>query len=142
IGDYSFMPADVSQKVMQFAYDKTVPPSFKSGISGFFFTGEKELPIINFPDFSIDLGILSASMGAEAGLDGRLWMDFDDSGNTYGIGAMAFAHVYFKAASITCTKLGAEARAELGAKGVYTTSNGTFSVKGCGSITVTGSAKQ
>lgn len=142
IGDYNHMPPDVSQKLMQFAYDKNVPPSFASGISGFFFTGEKDIPIINIPDFSIDLGILSATMGAKAGLDGRIWMGFDGSGNEYGIGAMAFAHVYFKAASITCTKLGAEARAELGAKGVYTASNGAFTVNGCGSITITGSAKQ
>ncbi|MFO7256909.1 MAG: hypothetical protein DIU61_004385 [Bacteroidota bacterium] len=81
-------------------------------------------------------------MGAKAGLDARIWMNFDDAGNEYGIGAMAFAHVYFKAASITCTKLGAEARAELGVKGIYNTGSGAFSVNGCGSISVSGTAKQ
>lgn len=141
IGDYDHMPAHVADKVMQFAYNKEVPPSFVNGISGFFFTGEKDLPF-SIPDYSIDLGVLSAKMGAKAGLDARMWMNFDDTGNEYGIGAMAFAHLYFKATSITCTKLGAEARAELGAKGIYHTGAGTFTVNGCGSISVSGSAKQ
>lgn len=61
--------------------------------------------------------MISASFGAQAGLDARLWMDFGSSGNEYGIGAMVFAHAYLKGASITCTKFGAEARAELGLKG-------------------------
>ncbi|HEY8512315.1 MAG TPA: hypothetical protein VIL31_10170, partial [Cyclobacteriaceae bacterium] len=142
IGDYDHMPQAVADKLMQFAYDKRVPPSFANGISGFFFTGEKDLPVINIPDYNIDLGVLSATMGAKAGLDARIWMNFDDAGNEYGIGAMAFAHVYFKAASITCTKLGAEARAELGVKGIYNTGSGAFSVNGCGSISVSGTAKQ
>ncbi|MCC7400363.1 MAG: carboxypeptidase regulatory-like domain-containing protein [Chitinophagaceae bacterium] len=142
IGDYNTMPADVSQKLMQYAYDKNIPSSFKNKISGFFFTGMKELPIINIPNYSIDLGVISASFGAQAGLDARLWMGFDQAGNEYGIGAMAFAHAYLKGASITCTKFGADARAELGIKGIYTSSNGTFSLKGCGSFTISGSIQQ
>ena len=142
IGDYNYMPADVSQQLMQYAYDKNVPASFKNGISGFFFTGEKDLPVINIPDYSISLGVLNANFGVKAGLDARMWMDFSQNGNEYGIGAMAFAHAYFNASSITCTKLSAEARAELGIKGIYTTANGAFTLKGCGSFTVGGSASQ
>jgi hypothetical protein len=142
IGDYHQMAPDVVQKLMQFAYDKNVPASFQSGISGFFFTGRKDVPIINIPDFEINIGVLDAKLGLSAGLDGRVWMGFDNSGNEYGIGAMAYAHAWFSASSITCTKLSAEARAELGAKGTYNSNTGTFSVTGCGSFTVSGSAKQ
>lgn len=142
IGDYKSMPQDVSSTLMQFAYNKEVPPSFKNGISGFFFTGMKTLPVINIPNYSIDLGVISASFGASAGLDGRLWMDFNQSGNEYGIGAMVFAHAYLKGASVTCTKFGADARAELGMKGVYNSSSGTFLLKGCGSFLIQGSIQQ
>jgi hypothetical protein len=142
IGDYHAMAPEVVNTLMQFAYDKRVPTAFKSGISGFFFTGRKDVPIINIPDFEIDLGVMSASLGLTAGLDGRLWMGFDGNGNEYGIGAMAFVHAWFKASSITCTKLSAEARAELGATGVYQSSSGTFTAAGCGSFTIGGSAQQ
>jgi len=142
IGDYRAMAPDVVSTLMQFAYDKRVPSAFRTGISGFFFTGRKDVPIINIPDFSIDVGVMSASLGLTAGLDGRLWMGFDGSGNEYGIGAMAFVHAWFKASSITCTKLSAEARAELGATGIYQTSTGAFTAAGCGSFTIGGSASQ
>ncbi|MBN2612961.1 MAG: hypothetical protein JXB00_15505 [Bacteroidales bacterium] len=142
IGDYKIMPPEITQTLMQFAYNKNIPASFKTGISGFFFTGQKSVPIINIPNYEIELGVLSASLGLTAGLDGRVWMGFDASGNEYGIGAMAFAHAWFKASSITCTKLSAEARAELGATGVYQTNTGAFTVTGCGSFTISGSARQ
>ncbi len=142
IGDYRAMAPDVVNTLMQFAYDKRVPSAFRTGISGFFFTGRKDVPIINIPDFSIDVGVMSASLGLTAGLDGRLWMGFDGSGNEYGIGAMAFVHAWFKASSITCTKLSAEARAELGATGIYNSGTGTFTAAGCGSFTIGGSAQQ
>jgi len=142
LGDYNSMPAGVSTTLMQYAYDKNVPPSFKNGISGFFFTGMKELPVLNIPNYSIDLGVISASFGAQAGLDARLWMDFASGGNEYGIGAMVFAHAFLKGASITCTKFGADARAELGLKGKYATSTGAFSLVGCGSFTIGGSIQQ
>lgn len=142
IGDYREMAPDVVSKLMQFAYDKRVPTAFRTGISGFFFTGRKDVPIINIPDFEINVGVMNASLGLTAGLDGRLWMGFDGSGNEYGIGAMAFVHAWFKASSITCTRLSAEARAELGATGVYQSSTGVFTAAGCGSFTIGGSAQQ
>ncbi len=142
IGDYRAMAPDVVSTLMQFAYDKRVPSAFRTGISGFFFTGRKDVPIINIPDFEIDLGVMSASLGLTAGLDGRLWMGFDGSGNEYGIGAMAFVHAWFKASSITCTKLSAEARAELGTTGIYQSGTGAFTAAGCGSFTIGGSARQ
>jgi hypothetical protein len=142
IGDYRVMKPDVVQTLMQFAYNKNVPSAFKTGVSGFFFTGRKDVPVINIPDFEVNLGIMSASLGLSAGLDGRLWMGFQDSGNEYGIGAMAFVHAWFKASSITCTKLSAEARVELGATGIYQSNTGAFTAAGCGSFTISGSAQQ
>src|SRR5690606_9292980 len=56
--------------------------------------------------------------------------------------AMAFAHVYFKASSITCTHFSASAKAELGVKGDYNTATKAFSIDGCGSITVGGRFEQ
>ena len=142
IGDYSVMPPDVTNKVMQFAYNKEIPAAFKDHISGFFITGRKSLPVIDIPDVSIDLWVLSARLGIDAGLDGRLWMGFDDSGNEFGIAAMAFAHAYFIASSITCTNLSADARAELGAKGTYNTGTGAFSIGGCGSFSLSAKIEQ
>jgi hypothetical protein len=142
IGDYKIMAPDVVQTLMQFAYNKNVPSAFKTGVSGFFFTGRKDVPIINIPSFEINLGVLDASLGLTAGLDGRLWMGFQGSGNEYGIGAMAFVHAWFKASSITCTKLSAEARVEMGAAGMYQSNTGIFTAAGCGSFTIGGSASQ
>ena len=142
IGDYRVMSPDITQTIMQFAYNKNIPSTLQSGVSGFFFTGQKDVPIINIPGYDIDLGVMSASLGLTAGLDGRVWMGFNSSGNEYGIGAMAFIHAWFSATSITCTKLSADARAELGAQGTYQTNTGAFTVSGCGSFTIGGSAKQ
>lgn len=134
IGDYALMPPEVTGKLMQFAYDKHIPASFSNHISGMFITGRWNVPIVNIPNVSVDLGILSAKFGAEVGLDARLWMGFEGTGNEYGIGLMAFIHAYFSASSITCTKLSADARVELGAKGYYNTSTGNFTLEGCGSF--------
>jgi hypothetical protein len=141
IGDSDYLPTDVSNTLMQYAYDKHVPPTIKNGVSGLFITGRKDVPI-SIPDWKINLGVVSAAMGANAGLDARVWMNFNQSGNIYGIGAMAFAHVYFKASSITCTHFSASAKAELGVKGDYNTATKAFSIDGCGSITVGGRFEQ
>jgi hypothetical protein len=142
MGDYRIMTPYAVQKVMQFAYNKNVPQAFASGVSGFFITGKKDVPIINIPSFEINLGVINGGLGLTAGLDARLWMGFDGSGNEYGIGAMAFIHAWFKASSIACTFLTAEARVELGATGVYNSSTGVFTAAGCGSFTIGGSVRQ
>jgi hypothetical protein len=69
-------------------------------------------------------------------------MGFDKSGAEFGIGAMAFAHAYFIASSITCTTLSADARAELGATGSYNTGTGTFTLGGCGSFSLAARIEQ
>jgi len=142
IGDYAVMPPEVTSKVMQYAYNKEIPTAFRDHISGMFITGRKSLPIIDIPDVNIDLWILSAQLGIDAGLDARIWMGFENSGDEFGIGAMAFAHAYFIASSITCTTLKADARAEMGAKGTYNTGTGAFTLEGCGSFTLAAKIEQ
>lgn len=142
IGDYHQMAPDVTQTLMQYAYNKNIPSSFQSGVSGFFFTGQKDVPIINIPNFEVNLGVLSAGLGLSVGLDARIWMGFNGSGNEYGIGAMAFAHAWLSASSLTCTKLSADARAEVGVEGIYQSNTGTFTASGCGSFSIGGSIKQ
>jgi hypothetical protein len=142
LGDYHQMAPNVTQTLMQFAYNKNVPAAFQTGVSGFLFIGQKTVPVINIPDFDMDLGIITVSLGLAVGLDARFWMSFSGDGNEYGIGAMAFAHAWLTAESITCTKLTAEARAELGMEGVYQSKTGIFTAKGCGSFSIGGSVKQ
>jgi hypothetical protein len=98
--------------------------------------------VFNIPNFDVNLGVISASLGLSVGMGARLWMSFNGSGNEYGIGAMAFAHAWLSASSLTCTKLSADARAELGVEGVYQSSTGTFTASGCGSFSIGGSIKQ
>jgi hypothetical protein len=142
IGDYTGMPASVTQTLLQFAYDKSVPPGLQSGVSGFFVTGRKDLPQFSVPDAGFDLGVVSAHFGGETGLDGRLWMDFGGPGTELGIGGMAYVNAYFIASSITCTSVSGQASAELGAKGIVNPATGQYDLKGCGSLTVGGSVEQ
>jgi hypothetical protein len=142
IGDYHQMASNVTQKLVEYSYNKNIPAAFQTGVSGFFFVGQKDVPIVNIPDFDINLGIISASLGLSVGMDARLWMSFSGSGNEYGIGAMAFAHAWLSASSITCTKLSADARAEVGVEGVYQTNTGVFTATGCGSFSIGCSIEQ
>lgn len=142
IGDYGVMPSAVSQTLMQFAYDKSVPPGFQNGISGFFVTGRKNLPQFSVPDGGFNLGVMSAHFGGDTGLDGRLWMDFAGPGTELGIGGMAFVTAHFIGSSITCTSVSGSLAAELGAKGIINPGTGQYDLHGCGSLTVSGSVEQ
>lgn len=101
----------------------------------------KTLPI-SVPNVDINLVIIKVSFGVEAGLDARLWMNFADGGAELGIGVMAFAHAYLKGKAITCTKFYADARVEIGVTGIYNTSSGVFTLKGCGSFMISGGIEQ
>jgi hypothetical protein len=141
IGDYDVMPPDVASTLLQYAYDKHIPVSFQHGISGFFFTGRKNIPQLSIPDTGFSLGVVSAHLGGETGLDARVWMSFDGPGTELGIGAMGFVHAYFILSSITCTTVSGEVSAELGAKGILNT-NGQFDLQGCASISLAGELDQ
>lgn len=141
IGDYDTMPAEVAKTLLQFAYDKHIPVAFQHGVSGFFFTGRKNIPQFSIPDTGFNLGAVSAHLGGETGLDARVWMSFDGPGTELGIGAMGFIHAYFILSSVTCTKVSGEVSAELGAKGILNT-NGQFDLEGCASISLAGELQQ
>ena len=133
IGDYPRMTESVKDIFAASSYKKGLPASFETQISGFLFSGAIAIPVI-IPDIDLDLVILYAKFGIHAGGDARLWMNFNNGGNEYGIGLMAFVHAFVTASSITCTEVSADATAELGAEGSYQTSSGVFSVDGCGSL--------
>jgi len=135
VGDYPRMTQNVRDIFAASSYKKGLPASFETKISGFLFSGAIAIPVI-IPSIDLDLVILYAKFGLEAGGDARLWMSFDEDGNEYGIGLLAFVHAYVTAGSITCTEVTADARVELGAEGSYQTSTGMFSVDGCGGFSL------
>ena len=135
VGDYPLMPQSVRDIFAECSYKKGLPESFEAQISGFLFSGAIAIPII-IPDVEFDLEILYAKLGIHAGGDARVWMNFDGSGNEYGIGLLAFVHAFVEAGAITCTEVSAHATAELGAEGKYQTSTGMFSFDGCGSFSL------
>ena len=140
-GDYNSFPGDMQSKLMQFAYNKNIPCDFQKGVHGFFITGMKTLPL-SIPEYNLDLGITSIHLGAEAGLDARIYMNFNDGGAVFGAGAMVFAHAYFSLDSYFCTSITADARAELLVTAEYHTDTKTLSGTACGSVSVKGSVEQ
>ncbi len=140
-GNYPAISGDAKKTLMQFSYDKNLPPTFANGIGGFFITGMKTFPV-EIPDIDVNLKVVSVAFGAKVGADARVWMNFAGPGTTFGIGAMVFAHAYFVCKSMICTSFGADARAELGMKGDFNTSNGTFSLAGCGSFSISAFGEQ
>lgn len=140
-GSYPTLEGDIKSTLMQYSYDQNIPPTFAAGIKGFFITGTKTFPI-DIPDIDVDLGVVSVAFGADVGADARVWMNFAGPGTSFGIGAMVFAHAYFKCQSMVCTSFGADARAEMGMQGDYNTSSGAFSLKGCGSISISAYGEQ
>jgi len=141
VGDYPLMPQSVRDIFAECSYKKGLPESFESQISGFLFSGSIAIPII-IPDVEFDLEILYARLGIHAGGDARVWMNFDGSGNEYGIGLLAFVHAFVEAGSITCTEVSAHATAELGAEGSYHSGTGKYSFDGCGSLSLGVHVKQ
>lgn len=133
IGDYPRMTQSVRDIFATSSYKKGLPASFETQISGFLFSGAIAIPVI-IPDIDLDLVILYAKLGIHAGGDARVWMNFDGSGNEYGMGLLAFVHAFVEAGSITCTNVAADATVELGAEGNYQTASKTFNIDGCGSF--------
>jgi TANFOR domain-containing protein len=130
-GDYPYLPQTVKDVFAANSYKKSLPATFNTKISGFLFSGAVAVPVI-VPNVDIDLILVKARFGIDAGGDARLWMSFDDSGNEYGIGFLGFLHAYMTLPSLpTCTVVDGDAKAESGVEGKYQTSNGTFTISGC-----------
>ncbi len=133
VGDYPRMTQSVRDRFAASSYKKGLPASFETKISGFLFSGAIAIPVI-IPDIELNLIVLYGKLGIHAGGDARLWMSFDEDGNEYGVGLMAFVHAFVVSSSLSCTEVSADAKVELGAEGSYQTNTGIFSVDGCGSF--------
>jgi hypothetical protein len=143
IGDYAKMAPDMKTTLLANAYDKTIPPSFQNGFSGFFFTGRKNFPQFSIPKTEFNFIIVSGALSGETGLDARLWMGFDGNGAEFGIGIMAYAYIDVSlTGAITCTSVYGHVGAELGVKGMYNTGNSTLTLQGCGAIILAGEVEQ
>lgn len=148
IGDYSNMDVTISNMairniLIQDAHNKNLPSAFQNGFSGFFFTGMKDIPYLSVPETGFDFLFVSGSLEIVTGFDARLWMSFDGPGTEFGIGVMAFATLDLMLdVAITCTELYGHLGADLGVTGMYNTGTGTFSLEGCGSISIAGAVSQ
>lgn len=141
IGDYPSLPQSVKNGFSSVSYNKKLPCYFHNQIKGFMFSGHAAIPVF-VPSIDVNAVVATIKFGVEAGADVRIWSGFDGSGNEYGIGALAYLHAYFKMSAITCTKLSADAKLELGFEGIYQTNPGTFTLSGCGGFSIGASVVQ
>ena len=136
------MRPEIKNTLLYAAYNKNLPDGFQNSFSGFFITGRKNIPQLSIPKVEFDFLIITASLEGQVGLDARIWMSFDESGDEFGIGVMAFAYIEFTLSAITCTDLYGYIGADIGITGVYNTGTGDFSLTGCGSLTLMGAVSQ
>ena len=141
IGDYPSLPQTVKDGFSSVSYNKNLPCYFHNQIKGFMFSGHAAIPVL-VPSIDVNAVVANIHFGVAAGADVRIWSGFDGSGNEYGLGALAYLHAYFTMGAITCTKLSADAKLELGFEGVYQTNPGTFTLNGCGGFSIGASVKQ
>lgn len=143
LGTYTNIPQNFLTDVVKYNYNKNVPCYIKEqGLTGFFITGGRELPL-KVPQFSIDippgLAIVSVSCGATSGVEVQLAMNFK-GGFKLDANLLVFAHAWASVGSITCTEASADATAELLVKGSYDA--GKFAIDGCGSLVLAVKGKQ
>jgi hypothetical protein len=133
--------ADLKKTFLAYSYKGTLPPAFRDTINGFYFEGEISVPVI-IPSVDIDLGIISGHLFVNAGADIRMGMNFSDNGNSYYMGLDGFIDAGFGVGGsivIACGGISVEVLADVGFDGLYN-SNGTWSIDGNASITLTGTA--
>ncbi len=141
-GDYPYLTRGIKDIFAANSYNKHLPASFDSQVSGFLFSGAIAIPVL-VPSIKLDLYIFEAGLGIDAGGDARLWMNFDGSGNEYGIGFLGFVHAYADLPPLpTCTQVDADAHLEMGTEGVYKRPQGTFTLNGCNGFSFKAKVKQ
>ncbi|HZV12824.1 MAG TPA: hypothetical protein VFA55_06375, partial [Candidatus Kapabacteria bacterium] len=126
---------------LQYSYKGSLPPTFSDTINGFYFEGEVSVPVI-IPSIDLDLVIISAHLFINAGADVRMGMNFSNNGNSYYIGLDGFIDAGLGVGGsiiIACGGVSVEVLADVGFDGLYN-SNGTWSIDGDASITLTGTA--
>lgn len=135
LGTYSNIPDQFLTDVVKYNYNKNIPCHLKNeGLTGFFITGARKLPL-NIEPFSVDippgLALVSLYCGAESGLEMQLGMNFK-GGLKLNANALVYAHAWGGINAITCTEASADATGELLINGWY--ENGKFAITGCGSV--------
>ncbi|HET7152197.1 MAG TPA: hypothetical protein VFJ29_00385, partial [Candidatus Kapabacteria bacterium] len=136
-----YVTADLKKTFLAYSYKGTLPPTFRDTINGFYFEGEISVPVI-IPSVDIDLGIISGHLWVNAGADIRMGMNFSDNGNSYYMGLDGFIDAGFGVGGsvvIACGGISVEVLADVGFDGLYK-SDGTWSIDGNASLTLTGSA--
>jgi TANFOR domain-containing protein len=137
IGDYNNVPPVMSGKYGSY---KCLPSSFKNHISGFLLQAGGKVELLSGLHF--DFVLASVDVGVDVGNVQRMWMSFDDAGNTYGIALLQYCHIYAEGGlEATCTSVSAGMEFEMGASGVYV-SNGNYEINGCASTSFHISGKQ
>ena len=139
IGNYPTISPALEARVTQTSYVKKLPKTFKQGVHGFFLTGKKE--IISATSVSVQILDVDFEIGANAGLDARLYANFGKESQQIGLGAMAFGNAYAKMSVLfgACGVKG-DVAAELGVKAAVTNNaNGvTVDAKACASLEISG----
>lgn len=143
LGTYTNIPQNFLTDVVKYNYNKNIPCHIKEqGLTGFFITGARQLPL-QVPTFNIDippgLSLVTIYAGATSGIEVQLAMNFK-GGFKLDANILAYAHAWAGCGSVTCTEAKADATAELLVKGNY--ENGNFYIDGCGSIKLMVSGKQ
>lgn len=136
IGDYINMPDSVKSTILKYAYNQSLPEGFDKKISGFFITGEVPFNFL-FPSIDLNLVIITLKVGAEAGIDARIWMSFGEGSTQFGFGAMAFLHIYATGGmdiGFVSICFSGDLRVELGLEAIIYLSNPRFTLNGCASI--------
>lgn len=128
VGDYNNIPPQMSGKYGSY---KCLPSSFNSHIKGFLLQAGGKAEVLS--GLHWDFVLASVDAGIDLGSVQRMWMSFDDAGNTYGLALLQYCHIYANGGlKATCTSVDAGLEFEMGISGQYV-SNGTFGFDGCAS---------
>jgi hypothetical protein len=139
IGNYPVISPALEARVTQTSYVKKLPKTFSQGIHGFFLTGRKD--ILSATSVSVQILDVDFEIGANAGLDARIYANFGKESQQIGLGAMAFGNAYAKMSVLfgACGVKG-DVAAELGVKATFTNSarGVTVDAKACASLKISG----
>ncbi len=128
IGDYDNVPPQMSGKYGSY---KCLPSSFKNHIKGFLMQAGGKAELLS--GLNWDFKLASVKAGIDLGSVQRMWMSFDDAGNTYGLALLQYCHAYASGGlGATCTSVDAGMEFEMGVSGTYV-SNGNYGFDGCAS---------
>lgn len=141
VGMYPDISPSLESRVTQHSYVRQLPNSIKSGLKGFFLTGKKD--ILKPTSVGINFAIVDFEIGASAGLDARLYANFEPVNTTnIGLGVMAFADAYARLSVLGTCGISGSAAANVGIKASYMNSpeGSSLSAAACASVSVAGSA--